>query len=155
MRGEHQVTNAALALAVAHRGFGMDLGVAADALASARPARWRLEVDVSPLGVTVLNDAYNANPASVDAALRALAQLPTTGRRIAVLGDMRELGSHSDDAHAAVGRRAGELGIDILIGVGAGGRVIVDAAAGTVPESSVATDAGEADRMVSARRRSR
>jgi len=150
VRGEHQVTNAALALAVAQRGFGMDLGVAADALASARAARWRLEVDVSPLGVTVLNDAYNANPASVDAALRALAQLPTTGRRIAVLGDMRELGAHSDDAHAAVGRRAGELGIDILIGVGAGGRVIVDAAAGTVPESSVATDAGEADRMVSA-----
>jgi len=81
-------------------------------------------------GVIVLNDAYNANPTSMDAALRALAQTATAGRRIAVLGDMRELGPYAGDAHAAVGRHAAELGIDVVIGVGPGGRQIVDAARG-------------------------
>jgi UDP-N-acetylmuramoyl-tripeptide--D-alanyl-D-alanine ligase len=141
--GEHQVTNAALALAVAHRGFAQDLDLAAAALAGARHARWRLEIETTSSGVTVLNDAYNANPTSMDAGLRALASVPTTGRRIAVLGDMLELGVHSEEAHAAVGRRAAALGIDVLIAVGAGGEAIADAAAG-VPEVSRAIDAREA-----------
>jgi len=149
LHGEHQVMNAALALAVAHRGFDMDLDIAVKALAAVRPAPWRLEIEMTSSGVTVLNDAYNANPASMDAALRALARVPTTGRKIAVLGDMRELGMYSDDAHAAVGRRAAELGVDVLIGVGSGGRAIVDAANG-VPEVATALDAGDALRVVTA-----
>jgi len=148
LRGEHQAVNAALALALAHRAFDIDLDAAADALAAVQPARWRLEVDASAAGITVLNDTYNANPASMDAALRALASTPTVGRRIAVLGDMRELGVHSDDAHAAVGVRAGELHLDALVGVGAGGRAIATAAAATVPEVRTAPDAPTALEMV-------
>jgi UDP-N-acetylmuramoyl-tripeptide--D-alanyl-D-alanine ligase len=148
LRGEHQAVNAALALAAAHRAFGIELDAAAEALAAAEPAPWRMELHSSATGVTVLNDAYNANPASMEAALRALASTPTEGRRIAVLGDMRELGAHSDDAHAAVGMRAGELHLDALVGVGAGGRAIATAAAATVPEVFTAPDAATAVVMV-------
>jgi UDP-N-acetylmuramoyl-tripeptide--D-alanyl-D-alanine ligase len=149
LHGEHQALNAAQALAVAHRGFGLDLATAADALAAVRPARWRLEMHVNAEGVTVLNDAYNANPASMDAALQALARTSTVGRRIAVLGDMRELGVHSDDAHAGVGRRAAALRVDVLIGVGEGGHAIAAAAGATVPKVLTANDAREALRIVS------
>jgi UDP-N-acetylmuramoyl-tripeptide--D-alanyl-D-alanine ligase len=148
LRGEHQAANAALAIAVAHRAFGVALDAAAESLAAVRPARWRLELHPSPSGVTVLNDAYNANPTSMEAALRALASTPTAGRRIAVLGDMRELGVHSDDAHVAVGVRAGELHLDALVCVGAGGRTIATAAAATVPEVRTAPDAATALEMV-------
>src|SRR6266513_1135791 len=68
-------------------------------------SRWRLEMHTTRGGLTVLNDAYNANPASMDAALRALAHTPTQGRRVAVLGDMLELGAVGPEAHAAVCRR--------------------------------------------------
>ena len=146
LHGEHQVLNAALALAVAHHGFGIDLAAAAVSMAAARPARWRLELHRADDGVVVLNDAYNANPSSMEAALRALSQVQTNGRRIAVLGDMRELGPHADDAHATVGRRAGELGVDVVIGVGAGGRAIIDAADG--PQVHAATDAADASRVL-------
>jgi UDP-N-acetylmuramoyl-tripeptide--D-alanyl-D-alanine ligase len=147
LHGEHQARNAALALAVAHRGFGMELRDAAEGLTRVRPARWRLEVQVSADGVTVLNDAYNANPASMHAALHALARTATAGRRIAVLGDMRELGAHSEDAHALVGHLAAELRVDILIGVGHGGRAIAEAAGGQehgTPDVVMVVDAGGA-----------
>jgi UDP-N-acetylmuramoyl-tripeptide--D-alanyl-D-alanine ligase len=142
LHGEHQAENAALALAVAHRVFDIPLDVAASSLGSVRPARWRLERHQAENGVIVFNDAYNANPTSMGAALRALAQTVTTGRRIAVLGDMLELGAHADEAHAAVGRHVVELEIDIVIGVGAGGRQIAGAASGaqvhTAPDAVAA-----------------
>jgi UDP-N-acetylmuramyl pentapeptide synthase len=69
-------------------------------------------------GVRVLDDAYNANPDSAIAALETLRDLPLQGRRVAVLGDMGELGAHSEAAHAEVGRRAAELGIGQLFTVG-------------------------------------
>jgi UDP-N-acetylmuramyl pentapeptide synthase len=69
-------------------------------------------------GITVLDDAYNANPASVAAALQTLASLPTAGRRIAALGDMLELGPTADTLHAEAGARAAELGLDLLVGAG-------------------------------------
>jgi UDP-N-acetylmuramoyl-tripeptide--D-alanyl-D-alanine ligase len=68
--------------------------------------------------VRVLDDAYNANADSMVAALQVLQELPCKGRRVAVLGDMGELGSHSESAHAEVGRRAAELGVGQLIAVG-------------------------------------
>jgi UDP-N-acetylmuramoyl-tripeptide--D-alanyl-D-alanine ligase len=148
LHGEHQAVNAALALAVAHRVFGVELAAAADALAEVRPAKWRLERQATAAGVTVLNDAYNANPTSMEAALQTLARTPTPGRRIAVLGDMRELGVYTDDAHAAVGVRAGELHLDALVGVGAGGRAIATAAAATVPDVRTAPDARSALEIV-------
>jgi UDP-N-acetylmuramoyl-tripeptide--D-alanyl-D-alanine ligase len=129
IRGAHQVGNAALAVAVAHL-LGVPLTDAAAAMRDAPPPRWRLEVHESSRGVTVLDDSYNANPASMDAALRSLAHLPARGRRVAVLGDMRELGAHADAAHTAVGRLAVELGIDVVIGVGPGGADIAASAAG-------------------------
>jgi UDP-N-acetylmuramoyl-tripeptide--D-alanyl-D-alanine ligase len=69
-------------------------------------------------GVRVLDDAYNANADSMAAALQTLHEFPSSGRKLAVLGDMAELGAHSAAAHEEVGRRAGELGIGQLFAVG-------------------------------------
>src|SRR5437870_13699538 len=69
-------------------------------------------------GVRVLDDAYNANADSMLAALQTLQELPCKGRRVAVLGDMAELGAHSEAAHEEVGRRVAELGIGQLFAVG-------------------------------------
>jgi UDP-N-acetylmuramyl pentapeptide synthase len=79
-------------------------------------------------GVRVLDDAYNANADSVIAALETLCDLPLRGRRVAVLGDMAELGTQSEAAHAEVGRRAAELGIGQLFAVGRMAPVIAAAA---------------------------
>ena len=129
LRGAHQALNAALAVVVAEE-LGLAPADIASALAHVQPSRWRMEIDVSAADVTVVNDAYNANPASMDAALHALARLPVAGRRIAVLGDMRELGPHADAAHAEVGRLASALGVDVVVGVGEGGAAIAAAARG-------------------------
>jgi len=69
-------------------------------------------------GVRVLDDAYNANADSMIAALETLCALPLQGRRVAVLGDMAELGAQSEAAHAEIGRRAAELGIGQLFAIG-------------------------------------
>jgi UDP-N-acetylmuramoyl-tripeptide--D-alanyl-D-alanine ligase len=69
-------------------------------------------------GVRVLDDAYNANADSMLAALQTLHDLPCAGRRVAVLGDMAELGAHSIAAHVEVGRRTAELGVNHLFAVG-------------------------------------
>jgi UDP-N-acetylmuramoyl-tripeptide--D-alanyl-D-alanine ligase len=144
LRGAHQVINAAMAAVMARDAFGIDLEDIAARMEGARGSRWRMELAESAGGVVVLNDAYNANPASMDAALRALAQLGVEGRRIAVLGDMRELGTHSAGAHEAVGRLAGELGTDVVIGVGAGGAEIAGAARRDVRDVRTVVDADEA-----------
>lgn len=124
--GRHQVTNALLALAL-----GAELGLtpaelAAGLLACEAPAK-RLQARVHN-GVTVLDDSYNANADSIGAALRTLADLPCAGRRVAVLGDMGELGAASDEAHAEAGRRAVEAGVDQLFVTGKMGPVVADAA---------------------------
>jgi UDP-N-acetylmuramoyl-tripeptide--D-alanyl-D-alanine ligase len=114
--GRHQITNATFALALA-----AELGVSAEAarrgLASATPPKMRMQC-WEVRGIRVLDDAYNANADSMLAALQTLADLPCTGRRVAVLGDMAELGDHALGAHEEVGRRAGQLKIDALIAVG-------------------------------------
>jgi UDP-N-acetylmuramoyl-tripeptide--D-alanyl-D-alanine ligase len=117
LRGEHQAVNAAMAIAVAVE-LGVDLADAARGLASATTAPWRMEWLEAPDGVVVLNDAYNANPASMAAALRALGRVEVGGRRIAVLGEMRELGAHASSAHDTVGRLAAVVGVDVLVAVG-------------------------------------
>ena len=126
LRGAHQVQNAALAVGVAVA-LGHDLVNVGEGLARATGSRWRMEVDTSPGGVTILNDAYNANPASMDAALVALESLPVTGRRVAVLGEMRELGDHSLEAHARVGASAALHHVDLLVTVGEAGEWIARA----------------------------
>ncbi|MET1001185.1 MAG: UDP-N-acetylmuramoyl-tripeptide--D-alanyl-D-alanine ligase [Acidimicrobiia bacterium] len=124
IRGAHQVANAAMAAVLANHAFGMMWDDVAFWLRHARASRWRMELTKTESGITVLNDAYNANPASMEAALRALAELDVEGRRIAVLGDMRELGDRGPEAHAAIGDLARELRIDVVVGVGTGGAEI-------------------------------
>ena len=114
--GRHQVVNALFAIAV-----GMELGLnraeIARGLAECGPSKMRLELWERD-GVRVLDDAYNANADSVGAALQTLRELPCKGRRVAVLGDMAELGVHSEAAHEEIGRRAAELGVGQLFAVG-------------------------------------
>jgi UDP-N-acetylmuramoyl-tripeptide--D-alanyl-D-alanine ligase len=123
VRGHHQVVNAGMAAAVA-----LVLGVPVDDVAlglrGAPGASWRMQLEHSPGGVTVLNDAYNASPTTVEAALRSFTHLRVTGRRIAVLGEMLELGRFAADEHRKVGRLAAELGVDALIAVGDGARPV-------------------------------
>jgi UDP-N-acetylmuramoyl-tripeptide--D-alanyl-D-alanine ligase len=112
VRGEHNVANACAAVAVA---LALDVGLedAVAGLADARLSPWRMELLRTPSGARVLNDAYNANPASVAAALRALAALDA-GRRTAVLGVMAELGDHHAVEHANIGALAERLEIRLV-----------------------------------------
>jgi UDP-N-acetylmuramoyl-tripeptide--D-alanyl-D-alanine ligase len=128
LRGAHQVLNAAMAAIVAERALAVPLEESAARIEHARGSRWRMELLESPDGVVVLNDSYNANPSSMAASLEALAHLRVAGRRIAVLGDMRELGEHSVAAHTDIGRLLATLGIDQLVAVGVGGAEIAQAA---------------------------
>ncbi len=141
LRGAHQVPNAAMAAVAANLAHGVPFAESAARIADARGSRWRMELVETPDGLVVLNDSYNANPASMDAALRALAHLDVGGRRIAVLGDMRELGPHSATAHDSIGRLARDLGIDTLIGVGPGGAEIAAAARGAAVDVHTVADA--------------
>ncbi len=151
LHGAHHVANAAMAAAVAHEAFGVPLDDVAVELLAASRGRWRMELLETDDGVTVLNDAYNANPTSMDAALVALAHLPVGGRRIAVLGDMRELGEHEERAHIEVGERAAALGLDLVVGVGAGGATIARVVRERARVSEVVADASEALDLVSER----
>ncbi|MCX5152531.1 UDP-N-acetylmuramoyl-tripeptide--D-alanyl-D-alanine ligase [Streptomyces sp. NPDC054949] len=121
--GEHHVSNALAAAAVAHV-LGMSTPEIATALSGAGTlSRWRMEVTERADGVTIVNDAYNANPESMRAALRALAAMGGSaradgGRTWAVLGPMAELGDASLAEHDAVGRLAVRLNVSRLVAVG-------------------------------------
>jgi UDP-N-acetylmuramoyl-tripeptide--D-alanyl-D-alanine ligase len=112
VRGVHQVTNALLAGAAALV-VGMDVAEVASGLAEAALSPWRMELHRTPAGVLVLNDAYNANPISMAAALRSLAALPVQ-RRVAVLGTMAELGDVAEVEHARIGELARSLDIRVV-----------------------------------------
>lgn len=118
--GVHQVGNAlAAATAALTQGLSLEQVAAGLSQAVAR-SRWRMELSTRDDGLLVVNDAYNANPESMTAALRALASLRRpNGRTLAVLGDMLELGEDSAVQHHRIGALAGELGIDKLIALGA------------------------------------
>ncbi|MGW7353825.1 UDP-N-acetylmuramoyl-tripeptide--D-alanyl-D-alanine ligase [Streptomyces sp. NPDC054784] len=127
--GEHHVSNALAAAAVAHE-LGMSVVEIAEALSAAGTlSRWRMEVSERADGVTVVNDAYNANPDSVRAALRALAAMAGGRRTWAVLGEMAELGDESLTEHDAVGRLAVRLNVSKLVAVGGQEAVWLDAGA--------------------------
>jgi len=115
--GRHQVGNTLAAAAIAIE-LGMPVAEAAAALSEVGIAsERRMDVFERPDGVTVIDDSYNANPASTAAALRALAAMGAGRRKIAVLGYMAELGEHERDGHVSVGRLAAELGVDRVIAV--------------------------------------
>ncbi len=116
--GRHHVGNALAVIAAAHAA-GMELEPIVAALATARAAsRWRMEVIVRPDGATIVNDAYNANPDSMSAALHSVAGMAAEGRRWAVLGAMLELGDDAPVLHAQVGAQVAALGFDELLVVG-------------------------------------
>lgn len=123
--GEHHVANA-LAVAAVARELGMTVRDTAAALTEAEPvSRWRMEVYDRADGVTVINDAYNANPESSGAALRALVALAGHRRTWAVLGVMSELGAASSVAHRDLGVLLGQLGVRRLLAVGPGTEPLV------------------------------
>ncbi len=143
--GEHQGLNMAAAVAAAVA-LGLDFQRAAASLQGVSlDSRWRMEVWQSPSGVTVINDAYNANPESMAAGLRALAAMGRGTRTWAVLGEMRELGPTSATEHDAIGRLCVRLNISRLIAVGPGARPIHMGAAheGSWGEESMAVGSVE------------
>ena len=125
--GRHNVYNALAASAVAlHLGVSIDRLVSS--LASAEVSAMRMQVFTSADGVTVINDAYNANPVSMQAAVVTLAEMDSASRRIAVLGDMAELGSLTELAHFRVGEEVARHNVDVLVTVGPRARHIADGA---------------------------
>jgi UDP-N-acetylmuramoyl-tripeptide--D-alanyl-D-alanine ligase len=106
---------AAIAVATA---FHVDLAEIAERVANLRPVARRGALSSLPRGVRVVDDSYNASPAAVQAMLATLASTPTTGRRIAVLGEMLELGDASRELHEVCGRAAAAAGINELVVIG-------------------------------------
>lgn len=133
--GRHQVSNALAAVAAAVC-VGMPVALAAERLSAAQPrSSWRMELLRLADDRLVLNDAYNANPDSMAAALRTASELVAVQRQrhpgarlIAVLGDMLELGPLSDTLHAAVGELAADLRVDEILAVGEHAEAVVTAA---------------------------
>lgn len=121
--GEHMAWNA-LAAAGAGVALGLTAGECATGLKEARVSSWRMEITEGPDGISIINDAYNANPASMAAALKAARWIAGRHRCVAVLGGMAELGATSDQEHERVGELAARLGIDHLVVVGDEARLI-------------------------------
>jgi UDP-N-acetylmuramoyl-tripeptide--D-alanyl-D-alanine ligase len=143
--GLHMVENALLAVAVG-RVLGLSLEECAAGLVAAPLTKARLQVK-EIRGVQFLDDSYNANPDSMKAALRTLVELDAEGQRIAVLGEMRELGDKSERGHREVGETAAALKIDHLIAIGNVAATIAESAkqAGLENSSTVASTAEAAE----------
>lgn len=117
LSGEHMVSNALAATAVGVA-LGLSVGECAAGLKDARLSPWRMEVFEGSGGIRIVNDAYNANPSSMAAALKASRWMAKGARSIVVLGEMAELGDHAPVEHERVGELVARLGIDHLIVVG-------------------------------------
>jgi len=144
--GAHHASNAAAAATTA-LAVGLDLPTVAERLDHAQArSPMRMERHVRDDGLVVIDDAYNANPESMAAALHALAGVGG-GRRVAVLGEMLELGDGSHDSHVEVGRLAAELGVDRVVAVGTGAAGI---AQGAGDRGTAVADVDEALRELSA-----
>ena len=115
--GEHMVSNALASIAVGLT-LGIELETAAAAVSTATVSHWRMETFTTGDGVRVVNDAYNANPESVAAALKAARWMARDARLIAVLGTMAELGPIADEEHERLGDLAARLRVDRVIAVG-------------------------------------
>jgi len=124
--GAHNAINALAAIAVGTR-LRMSEEEIAAGLLCVKPAKMRLESSTCG-DITLINDAYNANPASVRAALAVLDEFNSVQRKVLILGDMRELGAASEREHTAVGREAGRSTAQIIIAAGSFARFIADGA---------------------------
>lgn len=115
--GRHNVQNA---LAAAGAAFAVGLGPpdVAHGLATFENTRWRMEIMKIGRNIILINDCYNANPASMEAALRSFAEMKGDARGFVVLGDMLELGDSSEEAHRSVGKLVRDLGIEVLVTYG-------------------------------------
>jgi UDP-N-acetylmuramoyl-tripeptide--D-alanyl-D-alanine ligase len=127
-RGAYQVANATQAATVALH-LAVPLDAVVEALGRAGTSAWRMELTSTSDGIVVVNDAYNASPTSMLAALESFSRLAVTGRRIAVLGEMRELGAIAPAEHARVGEEVGQAGVGVLVTVGEGTDELGQAAA--------------------------
>ncbi len=141
--GRHQVSNAVAAAAAAISAEASDDDIVAG-LALELPTAGRMQVRQTRQGVTVIDDTYNANPAAVRATLAFLAEMPGV-RKIAILGDMRELGPAAEALHRDLGHYAMTLGLDALLAVGELGRAYVAGAADPrarwYPDNAAVSDA--------------
>jgi len=139
--GEHMVPNA-LAAAATGVALGVPLAEIVEALAEARTASWRMETFVNSEGIVIVNDAYNANPQSMAAALRTCRWMSRNSRFGAVLGRMAELGDHSAEEHEKVGELAARLRVDRLVTVGEEARTIAISAVreGVEPDNAASYD---------------
>lgn len=149
--GEHMVSNA-LAAAGAGLALGVSAAECAVALKDARVSGWRMEVHRRADGVRVVNDAYNANPASVTAALKAARWMARGTRCIAVLGEMAELGEATAQEHDHIGEQVARMGIEELVTVGEAARGIARAAVREGMESGHVREAADADDALAAAR---
>ena len=142
--GEHMVSNALAAVACGIS-IGIDLDACAAALEDARISPWRMETFETASGVTVLNDAYNANPESMSAALKTARWMATGHRLAAVLGHMAELGPVAFVEHERLGELIVRIGVDRLVTVGEPARQIARAAIreGQLPQDVISFDAGD------------
>jgi UDP-N-acetylmuramoyl-tripeptide--D-alanyl-D-alanine ligase len=139
LSGRHSVSNILAGIAVASL-FGIEAGQLVSAVAALSPGKMRGERKVWR-GATVLNDSYNSNPEAVRNMLDVLRSEPAR-RRIAVLGEMRELGHMSETLHRQLGEYAVSAGIDAVIGIHGAARFLVEGAikAGAPPETAVFFD---------------
>lgn len=152
VRGAHQVMNAVAATAVAGA-LGEPLDRIVGGLATATGSGHRLDMLRTEGGVMVLDDTYNANPASVIAAIEALAATGVSGNRWAVLGVMAELGDHTGEEHRKVGRAVARLGIQNLVVVGTDASDIAEGARGTGVDVMEVPDTDAALEVLAARLR--
>jgi len=125
--GRHQICNALQAAAVGYM-QGMDLDEIREGLENVVYPKMRMELKQVG-GICFVNDCYNANPSSMRAALQMLRETPCAGRKIAVLGDMLELGAHTQRAHLDIGAAAANSGLAALVTVGQAARWIAEGAA--------------------------
>ena len=138
--GRHMVLDALAAAAAGH-----ELGLTMEEIKRGLECYKTVEGRMQRLdwhGAVIINDCYNASPTSMAASLNVLSQ--AKGRRLALLGDMLELGAKSDELHAGIGRLAASLGLDALWTVGESGRLISDAASGAGLENAVNLSRDEA-----------
>ncbi|MGD0165865.1 MAG: UDP-N-acetylmuramoyl-tripeptide--D-alanyl-D-alanine ligase [Gaiellaceae bacterium] len=131
LNARHQALNALAAL-VAYRELDLPLDRAQEGARTIRLSRWRGEETTLTGGGLLINDAYNANPTSLAAALEHQEQVAAGRRRVAVLGTMAELGSESDRYHREIGRHAAELGVDAVLAVGEPARAYLEEIGGAM-----------------------